>query len=119
MKGSVLFDLQIRNPNSGVDDELTVARRVATGDRVAFELLMRHYNRRLYRLARASLGDDAEAKDALQDAYLSAYRTIGGFRGEATLATWLSRLVMNECSARQRRLDRRRSIIPLVSTDSA
>jgi RNA polymerase sigma-70 factor, ECF subfamily len=99
------------------EDELTLARRVANGDRTAFETLMRHYNRRLYRLARASLRDDAEAKDALQDAYLNAYRAIGSFRGDATLSTWLSRLVLNECGNRQRRSARRRDIIPLISSE--
>ena len=99
-------------------DELSIARRVASGDRSAFELLMRRYNRRLYRLARASLRDDAEAKDALQDAYLCAYRSIGQFRGASTLSTWLSRLVLNECNARRRRSTRRQNIIPLVSSDS-
>jgi RNA polymerase sigma-70 factor, ECF subfamily len=98
-----------------VEDDLTVARRVAGGDRRAFELLMRRYNRRLYRLARAYLRDDAEAKDALQDAYLSAYRSIGQFRGDAALATWFSRLVLNECAARKRRSTRRENIVPLVS----
>ena len=97
------------------EDDLTIARRVADGDRRAFELLMRRYNRRLYRLARAYLHDDAEAKDALQDAYLSAYRSIGQFRGDAALATWFSRLVLNECAARKRRSARRENIIPLVS----
>jgi RNA polymerase sigma-70 factor (ECF subfamily) len=100
------------------EDELMLARRVAHGDRAAFEILMRRYNRRLYRLARASLRDDAEAKDALQDAYLNAYRAIGSFRGEATLSTWLSRLVLNECGMRQRRSARRRDIIPLISSES-
>jgi RNA polymerase sigma-70 factor (ECF subfamily) len=98
------------------EDELTLARRVANGDRAAFELIMRRYNRRLYRLARASLRDDSEAKDAVQEAYLSAYRGIGSFRGEASLSTWLSRLVLNECGNRQRRSARRRDIIPLVSS---
>ena len=100
------------------EDELTLARRVASGDRAAFEIIMRRYNRRLYRLARASLRDDSEAKDALQEAYLNAYRGIGSFRGEATLSTWLSRLVLNECSVRQRRSARRRDIVPLVSFDT-
>ncbi len=100
------------------EDELTLARRVANGEQAAFELLMRRYNRRLYRLARASLRDDSEAKDALQDAYLNAYRAIGSFRGEATLSTWLSRLVLNECGIRQRRSARRRDIIPFVSSDA-
>ena len=99
-------------------DELTLARRVASGDRAAFTQLMRGYNRRLYRLARASLRDDTEAKDALQDAYLNAYRAIGSFRGESTLATWLSRLVLNECAVRHRRTARREGIIPLVSSEA-
>jgi RNA polymerase sigma factor (sigma-70 family) len=98
-----------------LEGDLTIARRVAGGDRRAFEALMRRYNRRLYRLARAYLRDDAEAKDALQDAYLSAYRSIGQFRGDAALATWFSRLVLNACAARKRRSTRRENIVPLVS----
>ena len=98
-------------------EESGLAQRVADGDRCAFELLMRRYNRRLYRLARASLGDEAEAKDALQDAYLSAYRSIGTFRGDATLSTWLSRLVLNACGARRRRSSRRDNIVPIVRTE--
>jgi RNA polymerase sigma-70 factor (ECF subfamily) len=108
-------DSAIRTPPA---EELTLARRVASGDRAAFEQLMRLYNRRLYRLARASLRDDSEAKDALQDAYLNAYRAIGSFRVDATLSTWLSRLVLNECGTRQRRSARRRDIIPFVSADT-
>jgi RNA polymerase sigma factor (sigma-70 family) len=115
--GSVTSESTIRNLPA--EDELTLARRVAAGDRTAFEIIMRRHNRRLYRLARASLRDDSEAKDALQEAYLNAYRAIGSFRGEATLSTWLSRLVLNECGARQRRSARRRDIIPLVSADTS
>src|SRR5215472_8409748 len=100
-------------------DDSSIARRVAAGDRSAFALIMRRYNRRLYRLARASLRDDSEAQDALQEAYLSAYRAIGSFRGDATLSTWLSRLVLNECGVRQRRSARRHNIIPLVSSDAS
>ncbi|MBS0367318.1 MAG: hypothetical protein JSR67_16005 [Proteobacteria bacterium] len=77
---------------------------------------MRRYNPRLYRLARAVLRDESEAEDALQDAYLCAYRGIGRFRGEAALSTWLSRLVLNECNARRRRALRRESIVSIVST---
>jgi RNA polymerase sigma-70 factor (ECF subfamily) len=100
-------------------DDLSIVSRIRAGDRAAFELLMRRHNRRLYRLARATLRDDAEAEDALQDAYLSAYRSIGQFRGDAALVTWLSRLVLNECFARLRRTARRQRVIPMVewSTD--
>jgi len=54
-----------------------------------------------------------------QGAYLSAYRSIGSFRGDATLSTWLSRLVLNECGMRQRRSARRRDIIPLISSEAS
>lgn len=102
---------------AAVADELSLAQRIARGERAAFEVLMRRYNRRLYRLARAALRDDAEAKDALQDAYFCAYRSIGQFRGDAALSTWLSRLVLNECAARRRRTARRENIVPMVSAD--
>jgi RNA polymerase sigma-70 factor (ECF subfamily) len=97
-------------------DDGTLAKFVAAGDRAAFEQLMRRYNRRLYRLARATLRDAAEAEDALQEAYLAAFRAMPQFRGDASLATWLSRLVLNECFARQRRGARRENIAPMVST---
>jgi RNA polymerase sigma-70 factor (ECF subfamily) len=99
-------------------DDASLVRRIADGDRSAFTLLMRTHNRRLYRLARASLGDPTEAEDAVQDAYLNAYRSIGSFRGESALGTWLSRLVLNECFARQRRRLRRENVIPMVSFES-
>jgi RNA polymerase sigma-70 factor (ECF subfamily) len=97
-----------------LEDDVALARAVAAGDPVAFERLMRRHNRRLFRLARAALRDDAEAEDALQEAYLAAYRAIGGFRGDASLSTWLSRLVLNECLARLRKYARRRNVVPLV-----
>ncbi len=97
------------------EDGRTLAARVASGDRAAFEQLMRRYNRRLYRLARATLRDDAEAEDALQEAYLAAFRAIPHFRGDASLSTWLSRLVLNECHTRQRRSARRDTIAPMVA----
>jgi RNA polymerase sigma factor (sigma-70 family) len=101
------------------EDDSTIARLVAGGDSSAFELLMRRYNRRLYRLARASLSDEAEAKDALQDAYLCAYRCMRQFRGDSALATWLSRIVLNECLARKRRAARRQNVISIVSWESS
>ncbi|MEM5383514.1 RNA polymerase sigma factor [Paraburkholderia phymatum] len=100
------------NPLS--DDDADIVRRIVAGERTAFELLMRRYNRRLYRLARATLRNDAEAEDALQDAYLNAYRAIAQFRGDAQLFTWLSRLVLNECFARMRRDARRQNLLPML-----
>ena len=100
------------------DDDAQLARRIVSGDIGAFELLMRRHNRRLYRLARATLRDDAEAEDALQEAYLTAHRAIAGFRGDAGLGTWLSRLVTNECLDRLRKRARRHNIFPIASLDA-
>jgi RNA polymerase sigma factor (sigma-70 family) len=96
----------------------SMADGIAGGDVAAFECLMRRYNRRLYRLARATLRDRTEAEDALQDAYISAYKSMAGFRGEASLGTWLSRLVLNECFARMRRNGRRENVVPMVSASN-
>jgi RNA polymerase sigma-70 factor (ECF subfamily) len=100
------------------DDDHTLAHGVVAGDRAAFERLMRRFNRRLYRLARAVLRDDAEAEDALQESFLAAYRKMHQFQGHASLSTWLSRLVLNECLARLRRATRRDNIVPIVSMPS-
>jgi RNA polymerase sigma factor (sigma-70 family) len=97
------------------EEERSMVRGVVAGDRAEFERLMRKYNQRLFRIARATLRDDAEAEDALQEAYLAAYRSIGKFRGDAALSTWLSRLVLNECLGRLRRGARRRKVVPIVS----
>jgi len=90
-----------------------LAARVAAGDPTAFEALMRRYNRALFRTARAILRDDAEAEDALQEAYFQAYRSIASYRGEARLSTWLARIVANEALMRLRKHARRSAIVPL------
>ena len=90
-----------------------LAAQAARGDHAAFEALMRRYNRMLFRTARAILRDDAEAEDALQEAYLQAYRALGTFRGDAELSTWLARIVANEALQRLRKHARRAEIVPL------
>jgi RNA polymerase sigma factor (sigma-70 family) len=110
-----MSDVNARTTSLRPDDELLKARLITGGDRAQFTALMRQYNRRLYRLARAVLRDDAEAEDALQDAYVSAYHSIQQFRGESALSTWLSRLVLNECLGRLRRSERRSKAMTLVS----
>ncbi len=99
------------------EDDSPLVRRVLAGDARAFEEVMRRFNQRLFRLARATLRDDAEAEDVLQDAYLSAFRGLDRFRGDASLGTWLSRLVLNECLGRQRRAARRERIAPAVPAE--
>jgi len=74
---------------------------------------MRRHNRALFRTARAILRDDAEAEDALQEAYLQAHGALGEYRGEARLATWLARIVANEALMRLRKQARRSAIVPI------
>jgi RNA polymerase sigma-70 factor (ECF subfamily) len=97
------------------DDDRALVQRIVEGERGGFEALMRRYNRRLFRLARATLRDEAEAEDALQEAYLAAYRNLDRFKGESALGTWLSRLLLNECLARLRRKARRHDIAPIFA----
>jgi RNA polymerase sigma-70 factor (ECF subfamily) len=96
---------------NGADADL--ARRIAHGDVLAFERLLRRFNRSLYRVARAIVKDDAEAEDVLQEAMLRAYRAMADFRGDARLATWLVRIVANEALGRLRRRTRRGDVVPL------
>ena len=106
------------DPAAVETSDAELVQRVLAGDRAAFAAIMRRYNQRLFRVARAVLGDHTEAKDAVQDAYLAAYRTLGGFRGDAQLATWLTRIVLNECMGRQRTEFRRQQIVPMISMES-
>jgi len=101
-----------RQDSTQLSDEALVAR-LTGGDKDAFEPLMRRYNRILFRVARSILKDDAEAEDALQNAYLQAYRTMTDFRMDSKLSTWLTRIVINEAYARLRKSRRRAEIIHL------
>jgi RNA polymerase sigma factor (sigma-70 family) len=102
---------------AGAQDDRAIVQRVLGGEQAAFTVLMRRYNQQLYRLARAIVRDDAEAEDALQDAYMSAYRCLSQFRGDSSLSTWLSRLVINEGLNRMRRRERRQNVIPMGPSD--
>jgi RNA polymerase sigma-70 factor (ECF subfamily) len=92
-----------------------LAARAAAGDGPAFATIMRRHNRLLFRTARSILKSDVEAEDALQEAYLRAWRAIDSFRSEAKLSTWLARIVINESLARLRR-GRGAQVIPLDNT---
>jgi len=101
----------LTRPAAEAADDLDLARLVASGDRDALRVMMRRHNQRLFRTARAILRDDAEAEDAVQEAYLLAYRSIGDFRGDAKLSTWLVRIVVNEAIGRRRKRDRTAEVI--------
>lgn len=88
-----------------LDDDALVTL-VRAGQREAFRPIMQRYHQRLFRIARSVVGDDAEAEDVLQEAYLRAYRKLDDFRGESALSTWLTSIVLNEARGRLRRRHR-------------
>ncbi|MGE5131066.1 MAG: RNA polymerase sigma factor [Sphingomonadaceae bacterium] len=90
-----------------------IVERAARGEHEAFVEIMRLHNQRLFRTARAILRDDAEAEDAVQEAYVQAYRALPDFRGEAQLSTWLVRIVANEALGRLRKRRRGAQVIAL------
>jgi RNA polymerase sigma-70 factor (ECF subfamily) len=92
-------------------DDATLVGCVKRGDTAAFAVLMRRYNRRLYRTARAILKDDAAAEDAVQEGYLAAFHHLAEFRGDAQLSTWLTRIVVNQALQALRRLRREQVVV--------
>jgi RNA polymerase sigma-70 factor (ECF subfamily) len=91
-----------RRDLTGLDDVDLVAHAKA-GDARAFRTIMERHNRRLYRVARTLLRDDTEAEDVVQEVYLRAFTALSGFRGDASLATWLTRITLNEALGRKRK----------------
>jgi RNA polymerase sigma-70 factor, ECF subfamily len=84
-------------------DDAELVRRALARDDTAFRIIMERHNRRLYRIARGILRNDTEAEDVVQEAYVSAFTHLDGFRGDSSLATWLARITMNEALGRLRR----------------
>jgi RNA polymerase sigma-70 factor, ECF subfamily len=91
----------LSHPTDLPDAEL--AALAARSDTGAFEILMRRYNQLLFRTARSILKSDEETQDAVQEAYLNAWRALPGFRSDAKLSTWLVRIVINEALGRVRK----------------
>lgn len=86
-----------------------VVQRVLAGESALFEVVMRRYNQRLYRVARAILRNDGEAEDVMQAAYVDAYSHLGQFEGRAKFSTWLTKIAVYEALARVRRRARESS----------
>jgi RNA polymerase sigma-70 factor (ECF subfamily) len=90
-------------PELGGLDDRALVERARNRDGAAVRLIMQRHNRRLFRVARSILNDDAEAEDVVQEAYARAFTHLDGFRSEARLSTWLTRIAVNEALGRLRR----------------
>jgi RNA polymerase sigma-70 factor (ECF subfamily) len=99
-------------------DDAELVKLALAREAYAFRAIMTRYNQRLYRLARSILRNNSEAEDALQEAWLRAFASLSGFRGDSALATWLSRIVINEALGRLRR-SRRAAALPLSEERTA
>jgi RNA polymerase sigma-70 factor (ECF subfamily) len=96
------------------DDE--VVERVRGGEVALYEIVMRRYNQRVYRVARSILGDDAEAEDVMQDAYVRAYQHLHQFSSQAKFSTWLTKIAVYEALGRARRRARSEDIESIAET---
>ena len=106
-----------------------IVSRVLAGDLASFELIMRRYNQRLFRIVRSILGDDDETEDVLQEAYVRAYEHLEQFAGRAKFSTWLTKIAVHEALARRRRRGRAKVVdfddpentrmVPLTASPSA
>ncbi len=84
-----------RNPDEARPDEVTFLERLRAGENAAYEELVRLYGPRLLAVARRFLRSEDDAQDAVQDAFLNAFRSIDAFEGQARISTWLHRIVVN------------------------
>ena len=105
----------ILDASASLSDEDVVVR-VRHGESALFELLMRRYNQRLYRVARSIVKNDAEAEDVMQQAYVNAFANLKQFEGRSRLVTWLTRIAVHEALARVRRRARG-GIVPAGTPD--
>ena len=96
--------LEIARASAWTDEQ--VIERVLAGETALYEIIMRRYNQRLYRVVRAILRDDNEAEDVMQDAYVRAYQNLGQFASRSAFSTWLVRIAVHEALARLRRRNR-------------
>jgi RNA polymerase sigma-70 factor (ECF subfamily) len=92
---------------SRVESDAELVARLQRGDDAAFELMVRRHGGRLLAVARRLLGDDADAQDAVQDAFIRAFKAIGSFEARSQLSTWLHRILVNTALMKLRERRRR------------
>lgn len=99
---------EVRSPQGFSDEELVA--RILGGDSHLYEVLMRRYNQRLFRVAVSILHEQSEADDVIQETYVRAYQHLADFEGRAKFSTWLTRIAVHESLARARRSARFQSV---------
>src|SRR5207245_10357228 len=95
-QGECMVDQVLTLQAAVVLSDEQVIERVLAGETALYEVVMRRYNTRLYRVARAILKNDAEAEAVMQDDYIRAFQTLDQAAGRAKFSTWLTRIVVHE-----------------------
>jgi RNA polymerase sigma-70 factor (ECF subfamily) len=95
---------------------MLLVHRAMAHEADAFRAIIKTHNQRLYRIARGVVRNDSEAEDIVQEAYVRAFAALATFRGDSSLATWLSRIVINEALGRLRK--RRRTVAMPASQEA-
>ncbi|MEJ7596572.1 MAG: RNA polymerase sigma factor [Kofleriaceae bacterium] len=103
-------------PARDLATDLGAIAAVLDGDRSAFAALVRRHNQAMFRACRAVLGNDSDAEDAVQVAWINAYRALATFRADATFRTWITRIAVNEASTRLRKR-RQLAAVPVAVED--
>jgi RNA polymerase sigma factor (sigma-70 family) len=102
--------------NEQVTSDSEIIDEIINGKKEMYELLIRKYNQRLYRVAKGILWEEADIEDAIQDAYIKAYKNLSKFEKRSTFSTWITRILINECLIRQKAL--RRNPVPEISDEN-
>ena len=122
MDGCLTLDGNTPAPSSGLagENEGILIRRAQSGDRAAFDALVRLYDQHVLRLVLKVVQSPEEARDLYQEAFLKIYRSLARFRFESRFSTWLYRVVMNVCFDHLRRQKARDEVqAPEVSENEA
>src|SRR5512146_1741111 len=98
-------------------NDAELIREAQRGDRLAFEELVRQYDRAVLRLALHLTGSEADAQDIYQEAFLKAYRNLGSFRFECSFYTWIYRVVTNLCLDHLRKKQVRKEDAPVMTDE--
>lgn len=109
-EGTLLF--QQATAEAWTDED--VVARVLTGEVELYEIIMRRYNQRLYRIARAILRSNDEAEDVVQDAYVRAYEHLHQFLGRSRFSTWLTKIAVHEALSRAQKLNRSQELEAMI-----
>lgn len=94
---------RLQQPSTDALSDDEIVARVLTGETALYELIMRRYNQRVYRTIRSVIRDEGDVEDAMQQAYVNAYRNLRQFKGDAKFSTWLLKIALHEAFARAKR----------------